>query len=143
MGAALSSATTFLSVTLCDGSSRKLIAGWWYVFEIIVIDEERRLRRHDSSVLPLLVREFWTYLPPGPINVIFISARILLRRVFYSIDLVPGNSSQDGEVILVIGFLCFFSCHDASVKNSIPVSFFCGIRQMAIFCNNNIVLISY
>jgi hypothetical protein len=31
MGATLSSATIFLSVTLCDGSSRKLIAGWWYV----------------------------------------------------------------------------------------------------------------
>ena len=32
MGSALSSVTTFLSLTLCDGSSRKLIAGWWYVF---------------------------------------------------------------------------------------------------------------
>jgi hypothetical protein len=31
MGATLSSATTYLSITLCDGSSRKLIAGWWYV----------------------------------------------------------------------------------------------------------------
>lgn len=30
MGSALSSVTTFLSLTLCDGSSRKLIAGWWY-----------------------------------------------------------------------------------------------------------------
>ena len=30
-GSALASATTYLSLTLCDGSSRKLIAGWWYV----------------------------------------------------------------------------------------------------------------
>mmetsp|Transcript_28232 Transcript_28232/g.67961 ORF Transcript_28232/g.67961 Transcript_28232/m.67961 type:complete len:175 (+) Transcript_28232:102-626(+) len=37
MGAALSSATTYLSVTLCDGSSRKLIAGWWYFILFISI----------------------------------------------------------------------------------------------------------
>ena len=33
-------ATSYLSVVLCDGSSRKLIAGWWYVFlcfQIIII----------------------------------------------------------------------------------------------------------
>lgn len=36
MGAVISSVTTFLSVALCDGSSRKLIAGWWYVIEGMV-----------------------------------------------------------------------------------------------------------
>lgn len=30
MGAALSNYTTMLANTLCGGSSRKLIAGWWY-----------------------------------------------------------------------------------------------------------------
>jgi hypothetical protein len=28
----VANATSYLSVVLCDGSSRKLIAGWWYVF---------------------------------------------------------------------------------------------------------------
>ncbi|KAL7433812.1 hypothetical protein ACHAXH_005906 [Discostella pseudostelligera] len=37
MGAAISSVTTFLSVSLCDGSSRKLIAGWWYFILFISI----------------------------------------------------------------------------------------------------------
>jgi len=27
----LANATSYLSVVLCDGSSRKLIAGWWWV----------------------------------------------------------------------------------------------------------------
>ena len=32
MSETLLSVTTYLSVALCDGSSRKLIAGWWWVY---------------------------------------------------------------------------------------------------------------
>ncbi|KAL7459200.1 hypothetical protein ACHAWC_010892, partial [Mediolabrus comicus] len=33
----VANATSYLSVVLCDGSSRKLIAGWWYFILAISI----------------------------------------------------------------------------------------------------------
>jgi hypothetical protein len=35
----VANATSYLSVVLCDGSSRKLIAGWWYVLLIYVFSD--------------------------------------------------------------------------------------------------------
>mmetsp|Transcript_20846 Transcript_20846/g.48967 ORF Transcript_20846/g.48967 Transcript_20846/m.48967 type:complete len:173 (-) Transcript_20846:84-602(-) len=130
MSTALASLTTYLSITLCDGSSRRLIAGWWYcilfisVIQVCVAIFAMGSRGGTESFVSL-----WSAIV---LLIICIGGTVIMRKFQNSIAVgfFMGSVVAASQMFLLL-FLVLFGYIDDRLEQDLSVD---GERLSGFIC---------
>mmetsp|Transcript_182 Transcript_182/g.319 ORF Transcript_182/g.319 Transcript_182/m.319 type:complete len:176 (-) Transcript_182:238-765(-) len=137
MGTALSSATTSLSVALCDGSSRKLIAGWWYfILFISIVQIFIALYTMSSRGGTEAFVSLWSSIV---LLVLCVGGTVIMRKFQSSVAVgfFMGSVVAASQMFLLM-FLILFGYIEDRLENDLPVdgerlnSFVCLVQSILL-----------
>eukprot|EP00581_Thalassiosira_minuscula_P028293 CAMPEP_0183752806 /NCGR_PEP_ID=MMETSP0739-20130205/2558_1 /TAXON_ID=385413 /ORGANISM="Thalassiosira miniscula, Strain CCMP1093" /LENGTH=175 /DNA_ID=CAMNT_0025989207 /DNA_START=43 /DNA_END=570 /DNA_ORIENTATION=+ len=130
MAAALSKATAFLSFTLCDGSSRKLIAGWWYfILFVCIIQVFIALFTMSSRGGTEAFVSLWSSIV---LLVLCVGGTVIMRKFQSSVAVgfFMGSVVAASQMFLLL-FLILFGYIEDRLENDLPVD---GERLNGFVC---------